>query len=301
MDNDNKIKKLLASIYRDARFAIDYKPMGVKNEKDGNELIKEKILQGKPLMVCRFGAVEMRCVSRWMKQKKCSDEERTQALFAAGIFPNSDEMIGSFCSTYTEAIQKCDILGVWEVKDEKKAIKAFCPSAMLIPSRSIEPYYFENPWSHALEGKRVLIIHPFVESIKTQIQHRKEIWPEKEVLPEFAAVSYIKAVQSNAGGKTKFRSWLEALAYMEEMCSNCEFDIAIIGAGAYGLPLAAYIKSMGRQAIQMSGATQILFGIKGKRWDEHPVISKYYNDAWVRPLQSETPPEISKVEGGSYW
>ena len=37
----------------------------------------------------------------------------------------------------------------------------------------------------------------------------------------------------------------------------------------------------------MSGATQLLFGIKGKRWDDHPVISKLYNPAWVRPDETE--------------
>ncbi|MCD7883766.1 MAG: hypothetical protein LUI87_08725 [Lachnospiraceae bacterium] len=80
-----------------------------------------------------------------------------------------------------------------------------------------------------------------------------------------------------------------------------DFDVAIIGAGAYGLPLAAYCKERGAQAIQMSGATQILFGIKGKRWDDHPFISSLYNEYWVRPNESETPPLKQKVEGGSYW
>ena len=36
-------------------------------------------------------------------------------------------------------------------------------------------------------------------------------------------------------------------------------------------------------AVQMSGATQLLFGIKGKRWDTHPIISKLYNEAWGPP------------------
>lgn len=88
---------------------------------------------------------------------------------------------------------------------------------------------------------------------------------------------------------------------MEDKIDKIDFDIAIIGAGAYGLPLTAYCKEIGKQAVQMSGATQILFGIKGKRWDEHPYISKLYNEHWVRPMTSETPPEIEKVEGGSYW
>ena len=55
----------------------------------------------------------------------------------------------------------------------------------------------------------------------------------------------------------------------------------------------------GHAAIQMSGALQLLFGIRGKRWDDHPIISKLYNDAWVRP--EETLAHKEKVEGGSYW
>ena len=46
---------------------------------------------------------------------------------------------------------------------------------------------------------------------------------------------------------------------------------------------------------------QLLFGIKGKRWDDHPVISKLYNPAWVRPDETEGISNKEKVEGGSYW
>lgn len=48
-----------------------------------------------------------------------------------------------------------------------------------------------------------------------------------------------------------------------------DYDVAIVGAGAYSLPLAAHARDAGHAAIQMSGATQLLFGIKGKRWDDH--------------------------------
>ena len=51
----------------------------------------------------------------------------------------------------------------------------------------------------------------------------------------------------------------------------------------------------------LRGIVKLLFGIKGKRWDNHPIISKFYNDAWVRPDESETPNQARKVEGGSYW
>ena len=65
--------------------------------------------------------------------------------------------------------------------------------------------------------------------------------------------------------------------------------------------LAAHARDTGHAAIQMSGATQLLFGIKGKRWDDHPVISKLYNPAWVRPDETEGISNKEKVEGGSYW
>ena len=301
MDNDNVIKRQLAKVYRSMRFKLDYAGMGLLTESEGNNRIKQYVTNGSPFMLGRFGAVEMHCVSRWMSGQKCTDSEKHQALYAAGIFPNDQKTINQFCETYIDAIKTTDLLGVWEVVDEKKAIKRYCPKAELMPSRSIEPYYFDNPWSAELEGKKVLIVHPFIESIGNQLKQRELIWPGENVLPQFASVMYVKSVQSNAGAITEFKDWFEALESMKRKIAACDFDIAIIGAGAYGLPLAAYVKSIGKQAIQMSGATQILFGIKGKRWDDHPVISKFYNDAWVRPLQSETPPDIKKVEGGSYW
>ena len=52
--------------------------------------------------------------------------------------------------------------------------------------------------------------------------------------------------------------------------SEIDFEIAIIGAGAYGLPLGAFIKKIGRQAIHLGGATQILFGVRRARWEVDP-------------------------------
>lgn len=95
--------------------------------------------------------------------------------------------------------------------------------------------------------------------------------------------------------------WFDALDYMYEECKQIDFDVAIIGCGAYGLPLAAKLKSHGKQVIHLGGATQLMFGIKGKRWDEMPEISKYYNEYWVRPNKNEVVKDGNKVENGCYW
>lgn len=301
MDNDIWLKKQLAKTYKKLRFNFNYGFNSIPSEKCGNELILERIKSGNPFMCARFGAVESRCIDEWLRNKPFSQENINQAYYAAGIFPPTQENLIEFCDIYTNAIRNIDVLGVWSVTGEKKIIQNFCNNSKLIRSRSIEPYYYENPWSKALEGKKVLIIHPFSDSIKKQYEKRKHLFKDKGILPQFKELIVIKAIQSNAGSQTEFNKWADALQYMKDEINKVEFDIAIIGAGAYGLPLAAHVKNIGKISIQMAGATQILFGIKGKRWDSNEIISNLYNDFWIRPSKEETPPEIDKVEGGSYW
>ena len=88
---------------------------------------------------------------------------------------------------------------------------------------------------------------------------------------------------------------------MENKIKDIEFDISIIGCGAYSFPLASFIKTLGKKSIVLGGATQILFGIKGKRWDNNAKINRFYNDYWVRPMSNEIPKDANKVENGCYW
>lgn len=172
MDNDNALKKKLVKLYRGTKLKIDYAGMNLTSEDGGNDLIAQLLKSYSPFMVGRFGAVEMHCVSRWMHGDKCTDAEKEQALYAAGIFPKDDATIERFCKVYTDAMKECDVLGVWEVTGEKEAVKKFCPKARVIPSRSIEPYYYENPWSMELKGKKLLVVHPFKRTIEKQFIRR---------------------------------------------------------------------------------------------------------------------------------
>lgn len=88
---------------------------------------------------------------------------------------------------------------------------------------------------------------------------------------------------------------------MYEEAMKIDFDVAILGCGAYGLPLAARLKRAGKQAIHLGGTVQILFGIKGKRWDTDSLTNHLYNEHWVRPLPEETPAAAKSVESGCYW
>lgn len=151
----------------------------------------------------------------------------------------------------------------------------------------------------------MLVIHPFEKTIRYQYEHRRnELFANPEVLPEFE-LKTIRAVQSIAGNRPKeHKDWFAALHYMEHQIDEVgDFDVALIGCGAYGMPLAAYVKHMGKVAIHAGGGVQYLFGIKNKRADEDEdaTVRNLFNEAWIRPLREDTPSNIEKVEGECYW
>ena len=69
------------------------------------------------------------------------------------------------------------------------------------------------------------------------------------------------------------------------------------------MPIGAYIKNkLKRKAVHIGGTLQILFGIKGKRWEVgYDYDKRFYNEYWIRPSDKYKPPAADKVEGGCYW
>ena len=309
------MRAIFAKIFRQISSNKKAKPVDyhkvIVSQKDGNNLIKDALHAQQPLMITRLGYVELGCVTFYLRYRNLKDNNvvrkkpydtiiRNTMCKNAGFYPTDNDSLDAFSKFYLTCIGQIDFIGVWFNFNENIICQRFCPDATLMPLRSIEPYYSGNPWSKSLENKKVLVIHPFKESIESQYEKRNLLFSNKDVLPYFELIT-LKAVQSIAETKTGFETWFDAYEHMCAEVEKVDFDIAIIGAGAYGLPLAFYIKSLGKKAIHMGGATQILFGIKGKRWDQHEVISKLYNEYWVRPLPSERPDQYHKVEEGCYW
>ncbi|MEZ3474943.1 MAG: hypothetical protein K1W27_19520 [Lachnospiraceae bacterium] len=197
-----------------------------------------------------------------------------------------------------------DLLAMWHLNMEDFVIEEFAPNVDLTFLFRLEPWLAPGrPWSAALQGKKVLVIHPFEKSIQEQYKKRVMIFPNSQILPEFE-LKTLKAVQTLCGEQDeRFETWFDALDYMYEQALNIDFDVAIIGCGAYGMPLASKLKNAGKQAIHLGGATQLLFGIKGYRWEEHypTKIASFFNDAWIRPLAEETPRNAGTVEKKCYW
>jgi len=274
----------------------------------GNDLIGSLIDRKLPLMVSRLGGVELQCISFYIQErlkKKKRYPHRIRHLMSnnAGFFPAADDLLDEFCEQYLRNIKDADIMAVWFNDYEDVICNTYCKNASLIELGCLESFMFSNPWTSRLQGKEVLVIHPFAEAIKKQyFEKRQVLFNDRTVLPEFE-LKTIKAVQSIANAKVDFKTWFDAYNYMCDEIAKSEFDISIIGAGAYGLPLSSFVKRLGKQAIHMGGVTQILFGIKGKRWETEyaDTIGKIFNEHWIRPLETETPRGHQKVDKGCYW
>jgi hypothetical protein len=272
-----------------------------------NDCIYHAILEGKPFMVARFGSGEMRTFLKTIEvdmglRKKIPEQNMDSMCINAGFFPRDQKQVLLFGREMEKACGQVNLLAVWNSLPMENYINnTYVKQAKKCFLGDIEPFFAENPWTRALAGKKVLVIHPFEDSIKEQYEKRDKLFGDKAILPDFE-LRTLKAVQTiGEEYDPRFQTWFEALDYMEDQAMKNEFDVAIIGCGAYGFPLAARLKARGKIAIHMGGVTQILFGIRGARWDAKKEYLELVNDSWCRPKEKEQPLSKSKIEDACYW
>ena len=266
----------------------------------------EQIQKGEPFMVGRLGSIELSAIDHTIQQnlnlRKQIPQRTTDMLCSnAGFFPNDQYSVRHFSKIMCEGISEANMLGCFHDK-ELYFFKRFADRKVkYCHLKDVEPRLGSpDSWLTALKGKKVLVIHPYEKTIRSQYERRLDVFPNG-FLPEFE-LKTIKAVQTIAGTKDeRFESWFDALRWMEDRIDETDFDVALIGCGAYGFPLAAYVKKIGKQAVHIGGATQLIFGIIGSRWEDKEYVKKCMNQYWVRPLPEETPEKAKTIENSCYW
>ncbi len=278
----------------------------IYTKEDAEDIISKCLLSNKPVLISRFGTVELETVRQFLRhghEKQIFDPYQKDYMETTpGFFPADDYNMVKFACEQIEVTKQVDILGVRVERFEEEMCKRYLKEdAKLVHIDHLSwPMVWENSWTKHLKGKKVLVIHPFENSIRQQYAKRELLHSKKEALPEFELITF-KPVQGIGDSKydLKYKTWFEALEDMKSQISGIDFDIALIGAGAYGMFLGAHCKALGKQAVHMGGALQLLFGIKGKRWDP----CGFYNEYWIRPATGETPKGVEKFEHGTfaYW
>ena len=276
--------------------------------------IQKLIESNKPFLVGRPGGTESVGLHFFLKHRIHSlhknppaypDSYQRLVRVGPGVTHKSNSDLDYFHIKYLEATLGTNVIG----------FGLFAPGALRIvdmlrktgvsttPIERLEPFVALSqsvpPWTKSLAGKRVLIIHPFAKSVESQFANRESINGVSEVMPE-CDLQVLRPPVTFAGEESD-KPWRFHFEHLVADTQDREFDIAITGAGSYGLPIAHEIAKNGKQAIHLGGSLQLLFGIRGKRWEGVSPYSDYTDETWVRPSPSEIPHGSNSVEGGAYW
>lgn len=282
--------------------------------------IEEALLYHRPLMVSKFGTTELTCINSYLQKDKqskreylwnrlkgllyCNDQESADKMYKhSGFFPNDVRMLDKYVHLVLNDVKEIDILGSY-LAGEAYIDEYFSSDCVRVDLNGYyAPFMWQRPWSELLRGRKVLVVHPFVDSITKQYEtNREKLFENPDVLPEFGSLVMVKAVQTIAGNRSEYSDWFEALEAMKSRIDEQDYEIALIGCGAYGMDLAAHVKRQGKIAVHLAGWTQMLFGIYGRRWtDDMPEFGRFINEYWIRPGADERPEGYETIELGCYW
>ena len=277
---------------------------------DIGPLLRDAISNAKPLCVGKMGSVELRGLRTYLARDVAGKKEKRppdykpyirQTLFVnAGVFPDEPDMFDKFGAIYLNAVMQSDALATWDVAGEAYVLCHYAPAARLFYMNMLESFLSPTPWTAVLEGKRVLVISPFAATIQEQYGKRTELWDAPDVLPAFELLT-IRAPLSAGIKRAESPDWITSLDALKAQMDELDYDVVLVGAGAYSLPLAAHAKSRGKVGIHLGGALQLFFGIVGGRWEKNPTYAGFINSSWTRPRGDETPESVEKVENACYW
>jgi hypothetical protein len=265
--------------------------------------IASAILSGRKL-VARVGSVEAGAVAFYLKnrfhasaEKPYPEELRRNLKLSAGFFPCTDQYIDELCRLYLNSISEIDLYAAWNQFDRALMPKHVTTCRL----HDLDPFFTKSKWTLSLEKRRVTVISPFKKTILEQYKRHTFLFAHNTI-PDMN-LSVIQAPQTHCNQDVEGQDWFQNLNLMKQEIKESASEVLVIGAGAYGLPLGAYAKNIGASAVVLGGATQLLFGIIGSRWENDRQYRQLFNEYWCRPSIEERPIGFQNCEinGGAYW
>ena len=286
--------------------------------------IHDKLQADSPFVIPRIAGIEnnMAVFTRIKKETGRGDFDPyfQQVLPAmktnAGIFLSNVNSLISYSDLYLKAFENCDIYTGWEVQGEvykhiaqshdylKNQLAASNKQMLWAFALDAFHYVYDSTcWTKALRGKRILIISPFVDSIKEKIDIRSRLYDGVDLFPDCTFV-FAKPPQTQ-GSQPSSDFLVELERFKGELNKVADqYDVALVSCGGYGNLICNYIyETHKKSAIYVGGVLQMFFGILGGRWlKERPdVLRLFMNEYWSRPKESERPAGHNQIENGCYW
>ena len=316
----NRLKQIVLNHYSlsNYRRASKVKMRLARNKSDWETQICEIITKGTPALIGRLGGTEASCLGiyldfknkfrhplRFLIANSMYKKRLNQLCNNAGVYPKTKEMFDFFCQEHLHSLNQLDIFSVWgkptswvesNYMTDKKIL--FVSGDASFPWLESRDGVSDKGWGMAFANRKVLVISPFIDSVKEQILKIGDVFQGLD-FPEID-FQYVRAPMTQ-GGINDRNSYKFHLLRLKNEIQSIDFDIALVSAGAYSLPIAAYAKELGKIGIHAGGALQLFFGITGKRYDNYPMVQKFFNSNWKRPFEHERPSNWSSIEDGCYW
>ena len=212
--------------------------------------------------------------------EKCYDNSQITMIANAGL------------SSYTKIITILNLYYMNHHPDPQaqSTIQNLLKNKMIVNYHIQESFYYLNDWFKALDRKKILIVSTFDEEIKDQLKIKDELFPKNflEQYPDFESVDYVHTYLTLDNYENPHHNWFETYNYYCQQIDSKDFDIALLFCGCYAYPIANYIyEKMNKSSIIVGGIGQLLFGIRGSRW-ETPYFQRLMNDKWTKRILNQS-------------
>jgi len=300
--------------------------------------IKQALDTKQPIVIGKIGTNELLLIYCYHlisqgRMREFPPDVLREIEYGAGLYPTDKATIETFIKVYLESLRSIDVFASWNdrfidfeyglyssyISPSNISPSYISPRGGIVELTALESFYIarEHWWQTLFAGRCILVISPFVDSIQKQLapSKRPQVWRGRwsGFWPDDIAFKFIRfehpwsllsKEEQATSNLAEFKCFTDKLKRFEkEIDSVGDFDIALIGAGCYSLPLCAYIKNTKRRtAFHLGGGLQMMFGVYGGRWNTASGIFKeYVNDSWIRPSGNEIPAGYKMQEGGAYF
>jgi hypothetical protein len=230
----------------------------------------------------------------------------------SGVYPLDPDFHARWCAVYVDHFRRLDSIGLLrEAHPESRELLAFhgISGSVVLDSKDQQPdrsspHDGSRCYLDSFRDRDLLLIAPFGELLQARANADtfEAVWA-KIGKPWF----YPRSVQAlevpygfTPATRARYPTCLDVLAELVDDVRRRKFDVALIAAGAHGVPLASEIKKRGRVAISLGGHLQVLFGVLGERWrDKRSWAERYFNDAWIGMPERYVPDHVER--GENYW
>jgi hypothetical protein len=165
-----------------------------------------------------------------------------------------------------------------------------CYPYQFVEKMVFDPYTLFRAFSVSLPGKRVAVISPFSESIRSNFSNRFDFFKKNYAYPDFQLETVDTPITYSGLPKSYYphRNWFETLEALKAAVAATEFDVALMSCGSYAMPLGCFIEQeLKRKAVYVGGVLQLYFGVVGRRYDNPFFLDQINREKFIHPLERD--------------